>query len=133
MAGITSRRLHRNALPSIVAQGAAQAQPFPTACFDAVVATFPSEYILDPVTLSEIRRTLRPGGTVVIVAAAWPKGPVLVDRMAAWLFRVTGQTITEGSAWKRPLAAPGMPLQVQTIELPRGLVVVFYGRAPDDP
>ena len=133
MARIASGRLHRNALPSIVAQGEAQAQPFPAGSFDAVVATFPSEYILEAATLAEIRRTLRPEGVVVIVAAAWPKGPAVLDRMAAWLFRVTGQTLTPQSAWTRSLSVSDIPLQAETIELPRGIVVVFHGRAPSRP
>lgn len=133
MAEISRRRLRRHSLPCPVARGAAQSQPFPSAFFDAVVATFPSEYILEMATLSEIRRTLRPGGVVVIVAAAWPKGPALWDRAAAWLFRITGQTIAPESAWTRPLSVSEIPLEMETVELPRGLVVVFHGRSPGVP
>ena len=128
MAHITRRRLRDHGLPCAVARAQAQAQPFASAIFDAVVATFPSEYILEASTLSEIRRTLRPDGTVVIVAAAWPKGSGLIDRAAAWLFRVTGQTPTPESAWSRPLSIPDIPLQAETIEWPRGVVLVFHGR-----
>jgi SAM-dependent methyltransferase len=49
----------------------AEALPFPGACFDSVVSTFPSEYIIAPATLSEIRRVLRPGGRLVVVPAGW--------------------------------------------------------------
>lgn len=57
----------------------AQTLPFPAACFDSVVSTFPTEYIADPATLQEIRRVLRPGGRLVIVPGGWltpndPKG-----------------------------------------------------------
>jgi ubiquinone/menaquinone biosynthesis C-methylase UbiE len=56
-----------------------QALPFPSASFDSVVSTFPTDYIADPATLREIRRVLRPGGRLVIVPGGWltsndPKG-----------------------------------------------------------
>lgn len=53
-----------------ICQARAQALPFPAACFDAVVSTFPSGYILEGETHSEISRVLRPGGRLVLVAAS---------------------------------------------------------------
>src|SRR4030067_2774056 len=73
-----------------VARGVAQAQPFASGSIDSVVSTFPSEYILDPKTLSEIDRTLRPGGCLVIVTGAWPKGPRGGGRLGGWVFCATG-------------------------------------------
>ncbi|MBA3825971.1 MAG: class I SAM-dependent methyltransferase, partial [Ktedonobacterales bacterium] len=48
----------------------AQALPFATASFDAVVSTFPAPYIADPATLREIARVLRPDGRLIIVEGA---------------------------------------------------------------
>ena len=53
----------------------AQRLPFPPGCFDTVIATFPSQYIYDPGTLSEVLRVLHnpknesgiPGGRFVVV------------------------------------------------------------------
>lgn len=45
----------------------AQALPFSDAHFDSVVSTFPSDYIVQPETLDEVYRVLRPGGRLVIV------------------------------------------------------------------
>jgi ubiquinone/menaquinone biosynthesis C-methylase UbiE len=131
MARLARRRADRGGSASPVVRGMGQAQPFPTACFDAIVSTFPSEYILDPVTLSEVRRSLRPGGSLVVIAAAWPTGRAWVDRLASWLYRVTGQAILPESAWAKSLQASSFPLEVETVERPRGLVVVFHGVAPD--
>ncbi len=44
----------------------AQAMPFAAAAFDTVVATFPAPYILQPETLAECARVLRPGGRLVV-------------------------------------------------------------------
>src|SRR4051812_18514683 len=49
----------------------AQALPFPVAHFAAVVSTFPSDYIVDPRTVAEVARVLRPGGRLVVVPGAW--------------------------------------------------------------
>jgi SAM-dependent methyltransferase len=56
--------------PSWVIQGAAQKLPFAPNTFDTVVSTFPSEYIHDPETISEVERVLRPGGRLVVIEGA---------------------------------------------------------------
>ena len=53
-----------------VIQGSAQSLPFPDATFDNVVSVFPSDYIYDRDTISEIKRVLRPSGRVIIIEAA---------------------------------------------------------------
>jgi SAM-dependent methyltransferase len=53
-----------------VIQGSAQALPFSSARFDTVVSTFPSEYIYDPDTISEVARVLRPGGRLIVIEGA---------------------------------------------------------------
>ncbi len=53
-----------------VMQGSAQGLPFSDATFDTVVSTFPSEYIYDPDTISEIARVLRPGGRLLVIEGA---------------------------------------------------------------
>jgi SAM-dependent methyltransferase len=56
--------------PSLVIQGSAGALPFGDATFDTVVSTFPSEYIYDDNTLSEVERVLRPGGRLIVIEGA---------------------------------------------------------------
>ncbi len=53
-----------------VMQGSAQHLPFEAASFDTIVSTFPSEYIYDSATISEVARVLRPGGRVIIIEGA---------------------------------------------------------------
>jgi SAM-dependent methyltransferase len=64
--------------PSWVIQGSAQSLPFSSQTFDTVVSTFPSEYIHDPNTVSEIERVLRPGGRLIVIEGAHlePVGPL---------------------------------------------------------
>ena len=53
-----------------IIQGSAQHLPFAAETFDTIVSTFPSEYIYDPPTISEVKRVLRPGGRIIIIEGA---------------------------------------------------------------
>jgi len=53
-----------------IIQGTAQSLPFSSHSFDTVVSTFPSEYIYDPETISEVERVLRPGGRLIVIEGA---------------------------------------------------------------
>ena len=64
--------------PALVIQGSAQHLPFSNMSFDTIVSTFPSEYIYDPDTISEIERVLRHGGRLIVIEGAnlLPIGPI---------------------------------------------------------
>jgi SAM-dependent methyltransferase len=53
-----------------VIQGSSQHLPFSTTSFDTVVSTFPSEYIYDLDTISEVVRVLRPDGRLIVIEGA---------------------------------------------------------------
>ena len=72
--------------------GMAQALPFQARSFPTIVATFPSDYITDSQTLGQVWRVLEDGGRMVILPAAWISGSGLLDRLAAWLFSITGES-----------------------------------------
>lgn len=91
MAHQARRRLRKQGVISRLSIGYAQYLPFTGGCFDNVVATFPAEYIFDPRTLKEIRRVLVPSGRLIILPMAWISGNRPLERLAAWLFRVTGE------------------------------------------
>ncbi len=56
MAKQASRRMRKHNLPMHITRGLAQALPFVEEAFDSVAATFPTQYIIDPDTLIEIKR-----------------------------------------------------------------------------
>ncbi len=93
MGRLTAKRLARRgyAQPNIM-RGVSQNLPFANEVFSTIISTFPSEYIFDPRTLTEVSRTLHPGGRFVVLPAAWITGHGLTERFMAWLFRVTGQS-----------------------------------------
>ena len=111
-------------------RGVAQQLPFLTESFDTVVATFPAEYIFDPVTLSEAERVLKPGGRFVILPGAVITGRGTRDRALALLFRFTGQIppnlseiLHEKS--KEPFAKASFQVEVHEIEVRSSLVFIM--------
>lgn len=97
------RRLVAASFSPRLARGKAEALPYPSGQFNDVVATFPSEYIARPETLAEIYRVLQPGGRLVVLLAAWITGPSIPERVAAWIFRVSGQAPTSSTVFEKAL------------------------------
>ena len=124
---------HNNPLDVAYAQinlttGIAQQLPFPNGSFDTIIATFPTEYITDPNTLSEVKRCLSNGGRLIVLPAALPKNPFL-----DWLFRVTHQSPTEAvdivkSKLKEPFLAAGFSTEVKTLDLKSGILFVVLAK-----
>jgi len=111
MVRITRRRLCRAGLPLRLVRGRAQNLPFPDEAFDSLVSTFPAPFILDPDTLSEARRVLRPGGRLVIVSSAQLLGRDPLSRLLELAYRLTGQR-RSWPAQGTPFCCPGMTVQI---------------------
>ena len=78
----TAAKLRRRGVAAPRHQGRVQALPYADRAFGAVVATFPAEYIVDPASLAEIQRVLRPGGRLIIAG-------MVVYRQDAWWSQVS--------------------------------------------
>jgi ubiquinone/menaquinone biosynthesis C-methylase UbiE len=133
MGRIARRRLIQENLGYQLITGKAQAVPFQNCSIRCVVATFPSEYIFDAETLSEIWRVLLPGGSMVILPGGWITGRGLLDRAAAWLFRTTGQApfvsqmetlLLEG------LRKSGYEVEVKYIDLQSSRLLLMLAEKP---
>jgi ubiquinone/menaquinone biosynthesis C-methylase UbiE len=124
----TGQCLRRKGFPANLARGIAQHLPFPSNAFDSVVATFPADYIFDPLTLSEIRRLLTSAGKLVILPSAWITGTGPLEQLATWLFTVTGQAgaieVVLPAMTKR-LQAAGFAVRHELVELPGSRVLVL--------
>jgi hypothetical protein len=82
---------------------------------DQIVATFPTEYIIDPATLAEIDRVLQPGGRLVVLLSATITGSKFQERGAALLFRVTGQSVAWDDRFLSPFTKIGLTTQVDEL------------------
>ncbi len=111
-------------------RGLAQTLPFPNAKFDSVISTFPSEYIFDSNTLFEIHRVLHEDGHFIVLPAAWIVGRAILDRGAAWLSQITGETpkdivetVTE--RFIKPLEQAGFKVVQRQIEIRASIVLIL--------
>lgn len=100
--------------------------PFASRSFPSLLSTFPTEFIMDPAAIAEFQRVLQPGGVFVCVPVALITSPALLDRLAHWLFKITGQS---SEMWFAPVTgrydAAGFATRVEQVRLPRSVVTVI--------
>lgn len=119
--------------------GRVQELPFATAVFDTILATFPTDYIVDPATLAAVHRTLQANGRLVVVPEGHLYGQGHIYRFIEWLFTITGQrqgafAVDEGHYWpgdalwepvRQRFTAAGFVLVIERIQLHRSGVTVL--------
>lgn len=91
MGRIARRKLRRAGFAPALVRGRAQALPFPSAFFPAILSTFPTEFIVDPATLAEVHRVLQPGGRLVFVPNGTLTGGGAARQGLELAYRATGQ------------------------------------------
>jgi ubiquinone/menaquinone biosynthesis C-methylase UbiE len=133
MVRLAQRRVRR--LPGGQAwalRGRAQQLPFATGSFQQVIATFPPEFILEPGTLADVHRVLKPGGSLVCLPYAWFTSRHFPYSLLAGLFRVTGQAPPDPLAAARPFAArlqaAGFGVQILPHALQHSTVMVIRAK-----
>ncbi len=130
MGRIAKRKLKRRQLAPPFVRGNAGLLPFADRSFDTIVSTFPNEFIVNPAAVREFSRVLPPGGRVVFVPAANIIPGRISDRLARWLFEVTGQSLDENTQtqWTAKLkeiyTAAGFEIRIERVALPRSIVWV---------
>lgn len=67
MGRITQKRLYQQGLSPRLIRASGMELPFGDSQFQYVVCTFPTEFIFNPKTLSELHRVIKPNGQVIIV------------------------------------------------------------------
>jgi ubiquinone/menaquinone biosynthesis C-methylase UbiE len=98
-------------------RGIAQTLPYQNESFDSVISTFPTEYIFQSQTLSEIKRVLRSGGRLIVLPAAFSK-----SRFLQWLYKVTGEnqdSLNENIKTKmeQPFINAGFQTEIKIIDV----------------
>ncbi|MBU1879401.1 MAG: class I SAM-dependent methyltransferase [Chloroflexi bacterium] len=83
---ITTRKLRRRGVWAPLVRAFVQQMPFPDRAFDAIVATFPAEFILQGPALREFARVLRPGGRLVVAGASVAVNAPVLSQALALLF-----------------------------------------------
>jgi ubiquinone/menaquinone biosynthesis C-methylase UbiE len=109
-------------------RGMAQRLPFRSESFDTIVATFPTEYINQPQTLTEVKRCLLEDGRLIVLPVALPKN-LFLD----WLFRITHQSPTEAlevikSKLEEPFASAGFHTEIETLDVNSGVLLIVLAK-----
>ncbi len=142
MGRLARRRLEKAGLPVLLVQGRVQELPWATAVFDTVLATFPTDYIIEPETIASVYRVLRMDGRFIIVPEGHLAGRGVLYRFIDWLFRITGQrggafVVAEDgfgpdtAVWelfRQQYAAAGFRVEVKQIKLERSVVTVIIAQ-----
>jgi ubiquinone/menaquinone biosynthesis C-methylase UbiE len=140
------RRLRKNKLPANLIRARVQNLALQTAVFHTVLATFPTDYIVDPESLVAIYRVLRADGRLVVVPEGHLTGHGLRHRLIDWLFRLTGQrsgafSVDEAHNWPDPelwtpfrqrFAAAGFQVSIEQIQLERSTATIFIAEKGTD-
>ena len=113
-----------------LARALAQRLPFADSAFDTVIATFPAEYINDPLTLAEVKRCLSDGGRFIVLPVALQMGRKPLDRLMSLLFRVTHQSPVDPleevkEKLKAPFVEAGFDVDVQELQVKSSLLLVI--------
>lgn len=123
-------RLAQRRAPGVpLVRGQAQALPFAPGSFDTVLATFPTEYIVAPQTLTAVARVLAENGRLLIVPTAYLTGHTPLHRFITWLFRITGQQTEVPPAQWEPylvrLRAAGFAITLQQVPFARSAATLL--------
>lgn len=92
MQRVTAGKLRQHGVWVPRTRAQVQAMPFPDGAFDAVVSTFPAEFIAQLPALREFARVLRPGGRLVVVGAFLSVGDPRLQKVVQWFF---GSAVSE--------------------------------------
>jgi hypothetical protein len=83
--------------------------------------------------LSEAYRVLCPGGTLVILPAAWITGDKWYERFAAWLFDITGQAPSPDAKMFQPFEDAGFSIEQKWQRKPNWRVIFIIAKKSHPP
>lgn len=130
MGRLARRKLRRHGLPARLVRATAFRLPFGSRTFEAVFSTFPTDFFIEPDTLSEVQRVLKPGGRFVVVINGLLTGRQFPARILEWLYRVTGQRGSWPGEPQKRFEAAGFTYQYRTEKRARSQVIMIIATRP---
>lgn len=127
-------RLQQANLPVPLLRGAAQVLPFANGTFDTVLTTFPTDFVIEPETLTAVYHTLKPNGRFVIVPSGSLTGKNPVHRCIEWLYAITGQRQTHAAqdagweAFSQRFIAAGFAPTIHQINLDNSIATIIVAQ-----
>ncbi|MCP4426968.1 MAG: methyltransferase domain-containing protein [Chloroflexi bacterium] len=125
-----ARRLQKAGAKERLIRGDIANLPLVDATFDTVLATFPTDYIADPVVLAAVKRVLREDGRFLIIPGARLTGTKWLHRFIEWLYAVTGQRETDAAsqAIQQLFNEAGFRIEIEEIQLARSAVTLLIAQ-----
>jgi len=123
-----ARRLRRAGCKVPLVRCRAQSLPFRTGSFDDVIATFPTDYILDPDTISEVARVTSGRGRLIIVAGGQKDGDRPNPHFLDWLSKMTRRT---GPSSDSVFQRAGMRVHFEWQPVEGGLAILIIAEKKD--
>lgn len=117
--------LKKNFVSQII-NGTCKHLPFGNETYPYVVSTFPTDFIFDPESLQEIRRTLTTNGSLIVLPFAWISGDTCIHRLFAWIYRLTNQAPVWDNSFTAPFIQAGFKVKthINDFESSKTLVVI---------
>jgi ubiquinone/menaquinone biosynthesis C-methylase UbiE len=83
----------------------------------------------------EVNRVLEPGGSLVVMPFAWMTGNHWLERFAAWLFQITGQSPPTKapeieSILRHPFESCGFSVHTERKKLDTSEVLIIIAKKP---
>lgn len=123
-----SKRLRRAGCEVPLVRSRAQSLPFRSGSFDDVIATFPTDYILDPSTISEVTRVTSGRGRFIVVAGGQRDSHNPNPHFLDWLWKITGGTEPSSeSAFQRA----GLSVRFEWQPVEEGLAILIIAEKMD--
>lgn len=117
MGHIAKNRLKKQNLQQDFVQGSVFELPFADESFASIVCTFPTDFIVQSETLSEVNRVLQSDGKITIVLNGVLTGGGIVKSFLEWLYRITGQR-DDSRQYDIKQHFQGYDMSVETVEIP---------------
>jgi ubiquinone/menaquinone biosynthesis C-methylase UbiE len=125
-----AKRLRRAGCEVPLVRCQAQSLPFRSGSFNDVIATFPTDYILDPSTISEVARVTSGRGRLIIVAGGQKDSHSPNPHFLDWLSKITGRT---GPSSDSAFQKAGLSVRFESQPVAEGLAILIIAEKTDDP
>jgi ubiquinone/menaquinone biosynthesis C-methylase UbiE len=122
MSAMANRRRKQAGASFALVRARAQQLPFAEDFFCAVIATFPTEFILAEETLNECFRVLITGGELIVIGLHEITGKGVFDRFASLLYRFTGQSGEQDPNWRTPIENSDFTVSLESVDQPRARI-----------
>ncbi len=127
MSLLASQRLQRAGLANTLTRASVYELPFPSGAFDAVISTFPTEFIFAPQMLGEASRVLKHTGRLIVVPGAPLHSAQAGERALQLVYRLTRQNPPAPLPIQRLFWQSGLAFEERRVSTRHAEVVIWLG------